>query len=62
MGDMRTLSEDSPARHRNLVQIDPLITQRILFSEQVIEARDKKGRKKSYEQIQTGFGKEILHT
>jgi diguanylate cyclase (GGDEF)-like protein/PAS domain S-box-containing protein len=41
------------------VQIDPLITQRILFSEQVIEARDKSGRKKSYEQIQTGFGREI---
>jgi len=59
MGDTKTLSEDSPARHQNLVQIDPLITQRILFSEQVIEARDKSGRKKSYEQIQTGFGREI---
>ena len=59
MDDMKSQSEDAPARHQNIVQIDPLITQRVLFSEQVIEARDKKGRKRPHAQIQTGFGKEI---
>jgi len=59
MSDMRLLSEDAPARYQNLVQIDPMITQRVLFSEQVSKAGDKKEQKKAYAQIQTGFGKEI---
>ncbi len=59
MGDMKSLSDAAPARHQNIMQIDPLITQRILFSEQVVEARDRQGRKKAYAQIQTGLGREI---
>jgi len=59
MDDMKALSEDAPARHQNLVQLDLLITQRVLFSEQVIEARDKKGLKKAYAKMQTGLGWEL---
>jgi diguanylate cyclase (GGDEF)-like protein/PAS domain S-box-containing protein len=59
LGDMKSLSEDAPARHQNILQIEPMITQRILFSEQVIKAREKKGQKKAHAQIKTGFGREL---
>ncbi len=59
MSDIETLSEAAPARHQDLVQLDPISTQRILFSEQVIKTREKKGQKKAYAQIKTGFGREL---
>ncbi len=57
--DIQAHSENAPARLQDFMRTEPLITQRVLFSKQIIETRETRGLKKAYAQIQTGFGKEL---